>query len=177
MKLVALLVLVACGASRYEETTATWTRHATMRGQFQEALDVDAIFKSADWRTAHAERDADNRGLTGAERDAVIAQAKADMAGPYEVEMLVTTWDRGENDLDRGKKSVWRVVLVDDAGKEIEPLEIVKDKRRPTTLRAEFPSLNDFAVAYIARFPHQDHPLRLRMSSERGGVEVRWEAN
>lgn len=195
---LALLLVVACGSPAairltevwnsgpppaYDEITAAWTRHNTLRGQYQEALDVSATFKSPDWRSAHAARDADNRQLTGAARDAVFAQAKADMAGPYEVEMLVTTWDRRENDLDHGQKSVWRVVLITDDGKEIEPIEIVRDKRPTFTLRAEFPALGDFAVAYIARFPRTVpilgptvHAIRLRMSSERGGVELAWVA-
>ncbi|HUJ57394.1 MAG TPA: hypothetical protein VLX92_02845 [Kofleriaceae bacterium] len=193
---LALVVLVACGSappplrltedwpsqtSDYDAITATWTRKTVLRGQYQEVLDLAATFKSPDWRAAHAERDADYRGLTGDARAARIAQARADMAGPYEIELMVTTWDRKENDLDRGKRSVWHVALVDDQGNEIAPLEIVRDKRPAFTVRAEFPALGDFATAYIARFPHTApvlgpnvRELRLRMSSERGGVEVAW---
>jgi len=158
----------------YDDTTSAWTRHT---------LAFDAIFKSPDWRSAHAERDAEHRGLAGPARDAVLAQAQADMAGPYEVEILFTTWDRRENDLDRGKKSVWKVVLVDEQGKEIEPIEIVKDKRPGYVLHAEFPAYGDFATAYVARFPHAPpvlgasvRSLRMRVSSERGGAEVIWAA-
>ena len=170
-------------APEYEATTTAWTRHTTMRGDLQEALSLEAIFKSPDWRAAHAARDAEHRGLDGTARAAVFAQAQADMAGPYEVELLLTTWDRRENDLDRGKKSVWHVALVDETGKEIEPLEIVKDKRPASILRAEFPIYGDFATAYIARFPRTTPVLgtsvravRLRFSSERGGAEVIWAA-
>jgi hypothetical protein len=92
---------------------------------------------------------------------------------------MVTTWDRRENDLDRGKRSVWHIVLEDDAGHQLEPIEIVKDKRPAFTVRAEFAALGDFAVPYIARFPHTSPVLdaravKLRMSSERGDVEVAW---
>ncbi len=167
----------------YDTVTFNWTRTAVMRGQYQEVLDLAATFKSPEWRAAHAARDADHRGLTGPDRDKRLAQAQADMAGPYEVELMVTTWDRRENDLDRGKKSVWHVVLVDEAGHEIEPLEIVKDKRPTFTVRSEFPALGDFAQPYIARFPRTQavlgpsvRSLRLRISGERGGVEVAWNA-
>jgi hypothetical protein len=193
---VALVAVVACAESNpavrlddawpaqapsYNDTTVAWTRATRLRGQYQEALDLHAVFKSPDWRAAHAERVADQRGLTGAAHDQFITQAKADMAGPYELELLVTTWDRRENDLDRGKKSVWRVVLVDDEGHEIEPLEIVRDRRPIETLRAEFLDVTDFATAYVARFPRTSellgpsvHALRLRMSGERGAVELVW---
>jgi len=167
----------------YEDTTAAWTRHTTMRGDYQEALAFDAVFKSPDWRAAHAARDAEHRGLTGPARDAVLTQAQADMAGPYEVEILFTTWDRRENDLDRGKRSVWHVVLIDEQGNEVAPIEIIKDKRPAFTVRAEFPALGDFATAYIARFPRTAPLLgpsaklvRLRLSGERGGVELAWAA-
>jgi hypothetical protein len=196
-RVLTLLVLVSCGAAPppirlteewppacggdYDAVTESWTRRTSLRGQYQEVLQLAAVFKSPDWRAAHAARDADHRGLTGDARAQVCAQAQADAKGYYEVELLVTTWDRRENDLDHGQKSVWHVVLVDDQGKEIEPKEIVKDKRPAFTLRAEFPAFGDFAVAYVARFAPDSgvlganvHAVRLRMSSERGGVELAW---
>ena len=169
--------------NEYDDVARDWTRSAILRGQYQQVLELYGTFKSPDWRAAHAERDAEHRGLAGEARDQLLAQAQADMAGPYEVELLVTTWDRRENDLDRGKRSVWRVVLIDDQGHEIEPLEIVKDKRPTNTLRADFPVVRDFATAYVARYPRTTpvlgpgvHRVRLRMSSVRGGVELAWQA-
>ncbi len=173
-----LLAVAGCGTSRYEQTTSAWTRKAVLRGQYQEVLDLAAVFKSHDWRLAHAEREADHRNLTGPQREQVIAQAQADMAGPYEVELLVTTWDRRENDLDRGSKSAWRVRLLDELGGEIEPLEVVKDRRPLYVLRAEFSGMGDFATAYVAKFPRKPElrSIRVRLSSERGGIEVSWPA-
>ncbi len=199
MKRALLLVLlIGCGsapphvdlsgrwpamAEDYDSVTEEWTRKASLRDQYQEILELAAVFKSPEWRASHASRDAYYRKLTGEARDQRMAQAQAEMAGPYEVELLVTTWDRRENDLDRGKKSVWRVVLVDGAGNEIEPIEIVKDKRPDFTVRADYPAFGDFATAYIARFPRDAQVLgpdvrsvRLRMSSVRGGLELEWKA-
>jgi hypothetical protein len=194
---LVVLVLAACGATPppvkltgewpaspgdYDLTTQAWTRRGLLRGQYQEVLDLAATFKSPEWRAAHADRNAKHRSLGGEARAQELTQAQADAAGPYEVELMVTTWDRRENDLDHGKKSVWHVVLLDDQGHEIEPLEIIRDRRPAFTVRAEFPALGDFAVPYIARFPHDAqvlgpnvHAIRLRMSSERGGVELVWQ--
>jgi hypothetical protein len=196
MRALILVGLLACGSTTatvrltedwpaqpgdYLEVTEAWTRTAALRGQYQEVLELAATFKSPEWRAAHAARLARNRGLTGQARDAMFAQARAEMAGPYEVQLMVTTWDRRENDLDRGTRSVWRVVLVDEQGREIEPLEIVKDRRPQFTVRAEFPALGDFATPYVARFPRTEpvlgegvQRLRLRMSSVRGGIELVW---
>jgi hypothetical protein len=193
-----VLVLAACGGSPkpvrlttewptesgdYWDTTEAWTRSQNLRAMYQEVLELAATFKSPDWRAAYAVRDAAHRGLTGAALEQRMAQAKAEMEGPWEIELMVTTWDRRENDLDRGKRSVWKVVLVDEAGNEVEPLEIVKDKRPAFTVRADYPAFGDFATAYIARFPRTVAILgpgvkqvRLRMSGSRGGFELMWAA-
>ena len=195
----ALLVVAACGGSTtrkslsnewptgevgdYLDITDDWTRKATLRGSYQEVVELAATFKTPEWRAAHAARDAAHRGLTGAARDQRMAQAKAEAEGPYEMELMITTWDRRENDLDRGKKATWRVNLLDANGMEIAPLEVVKDRRPAFVIRTEFPAFGDFATPYIVRFPREANILgpgaklvRLRLSGERGGVEVTWEA-
>jgi hypothetical protein len=169
-------------ARDYEDVVREWTRKAELHANYQEVCELFATFKSPEWRAAHAEHDAEIRGLAGDARTQRIAQSRADAAGPYEIQLMVTTWDRRENDLDRGKKSVWRVALIDEKGQEIEPLEIVKDRRPALVVRAEFPMLGEFAVSYVARFPRtaallgpSAKQVRLRMSSTRGGLEVRWQ--
>lgn len=195
--LLLTLFVIGCGASDphvplagqwpdragdYDDVTRAWTRRAKMRTHYQEALDVSATFKSPEWRAAYAARDAELRGLRGPARDVRMTQARAEAEGPYEIELLVTTWDRRENDLDRGKRSVWRVRMLDEQGMEIEPLEIVKDKRPAFVLRSEFPDFGDFATAYIVRFPREKallgpgvRRLRLHMSNSRGGVQLEWQ--
>ncbi|MBS1119244.1 MAG: hypothetical protein H6Q90_1472 [Deltaproteobacteria bacterium] len=171
-------ITTACtGQSPYQRVTSEWTKTTSLHHSYQDVLELAATFKSPEWRTAYAIKDAEARGLSGPAREQRLAQAQADAAGPLEIELLVTTWDRRENDLDRGKKSVWRVRMLDDAGAEIEPLEVIKDKRPMFVLRAEFPALGDFATAYVARFPRPAQPpraLRIRVSSERGGVQLEW---
>ncbi|HEU4731170.1 MAG TPA: hypothetical protein VFT22_24925 [Kofleriaceae bacterium] len=170
-------------ARSYGDVVHDWTRKAQLRGDYQEVCELVATFKSAEWRASHATREADLRGLTGAAREQYLAAARAEVAGPYEIEVMLTTWDRRENDLDRGKRSVWHVVLIDENGQEIEPIEIVKDRRPAYVVRAEFPLLGEFATAYIARFPRTTplfgpsaKQIRMRMSSTRGALEVDWHA-
>jgi hypothetical protein len=166
----------------YDAVVRDWTRKAQFRANYQEVCELAATFKSAEWRAAFATRDADNRGLVGPGREQLMAQARAEVAGPYEVEIMLTTWDRRENDLDRGKRSVWRVVLIDPSGQEIEATEIRRDRRPAFVVRAEFPSLGEFAVPYVAQFPRTStifgpdaRQVRLRMTSTRGGIEVDWQ--
>lgn len=184
MRILLVLLLVGCvGPTPYQRVTNEWTRTDSLSGSYQEVLKLSAVLKSPEWRAAYAEKDAATRGLAGAARDQRLAQAKADGTGPLEFELIVTTWDRKENDLDR-KKAAWRVRMLDPAGTEIEPIDIVKDKRPTQIIKAEFPSMGDFATAYIVRFARPTDPavdkfrtgfLRLRVSSERGAVEVAWE--
>jgi len=109
------------------------------------------------------------------------------MAGPYEFEILLTTWDRRENDLDRNERAAWHPALIDSSGHEVKPLEILKDKRPVQTVRADFPTFGDFATAYIVRFPRPAegqqavlgpnvHALKLVLSSSRGSVALVWNA-
>lgn len=168
----------------YASVVRDWTRKAQLHASYQEVCELVATLKSAEWRAAFALYDADIRGLVGEGREQRIAQSRAEAAGPYEVEIMLTTWDRRENDLDRGKRSVWKVVLVDETGQEIEPMEIVRDRRPAFVVRAEFPSLGEFATPYIARFPRTRpifgpgaRQVRLRMSSTRGGLELGWKSS
>ena len=167
----------------YDTVVRDWTRKAQLHANYQEVCELVATLKSPEWRAAFATHDADVRGLVGPAREQRIAESRAEVAGPYELEVMLTTWDRRENDLERGKKSVWRVVLIDEHGQEIEPLEIVRDRRPAFVVRAEFPLFGEFAVPYIARFPRTTplfgpsaRQVRLRMSSTRGGLEVAWTA-
>lgn len=177
--IIVALVASCGGPNEYERITTQWTRKGEMRQRYQEALTVSATFKSLQWREAFARKTGADRGLEGPALDQHVAQAKADDAGPLEFQMIVVTWDRSENDLDRGKKSVWRIRLLDDQGMEVEPLEILKDKRPDYIIRAEFPSMAaQFAEAYIVRFPREKltnlSNLKLHMSSPRGGVRLVW---
>lgn len=168
-------------AGDYDDVNRAWTRTAKMRGPYQQALEVHATFRSPEWRAAHAGREARIRKLEGAARDALFAAARTAADGDYEVTLVVTTYDRSENDLHRGERSVWRLALVDDAGVETAPVKIERDRRPQEMLRAEVPTLGDFAQVYVARFPRSAAVLRpgarkltLKMWSAKGGVALTW---
>ena len=167
----------------YDEVTARWTRHAILRAPGQQALEVYATLASPAWRAAHATHRAKVERLTPAAHAALMAsEQQAATEGPYEVALLVTTHDRRENDLNKGPRSVWRVVLTDGQGNALEPVEIKRDRRPPGIVAAELPHLTDFAVPYVARFPRDlelfgpdAERIVLKISSPRGAVELVWE--
>ena len=192
---LALALAAACGGAApvslsdrwpaesgdYRDVTAAWTRHAELTAGYQEALVVDATFKSPEWRAAYVDRVAHLGRLSAAQRAELVAQQQKEAAEHYEVQLLVTTWDRRENDLHRGAKSVWKVVLVDDAGVTVEPASIERDRRPENVLRADYPALGDFSQAYVARFPRRVELMKpgsrgfaLRIWGARGAVEMQW---
>jgi hypothetical protein len=166
----------------YDQVTAAWTRDGSLRSGYDEILRVSATFESPAWRAAHVDRRIEKEKLLPSSRPKLIEAEQKIWDDHYEVVLLVTTWDRRENDLARGARSVWKLALIDDQGTEIEPSEIVRDKRPPNVIRAEFPKLEPFGTAYIARFPRRVDLLRpgarefsLRVSSPRGAVLLFWQ--
>lgn len=168
----------------YAAVVRDWTRHGQLDRDYQQVISVEATFKSPAWRAAYVARDAKARGLDAGATQQLLAEHRAVAAKSYEIELVVTTWDRRENELAR-PDPVWRVTLIDDQGRSLLPARIVRDKRPKHILRGEFPTIGDFAEAYVAAFDiPADRPVlapgvkhvRLRLASERGSVELSWAA-
>lgn len=200
---LALCLLVGCGGhippirlteecklqpvGDYEDVTEAWTRKSSFRGgTYQETASMNVTFHSPDWRIARAARDAENRKLEGEQRNAFMQQACADATGDIELMVLLVTWDRNENDLDRGERSIWVVRLIDERGTEIPPREIIRDRRPFQAVRADYPAYGNFARAYVVRFPRPAagepqilgpnvRKVRLVLSQPRGTLEATWE--
>ena len=166
----------------YRAVHEQWTRDDGRRSYESMIFHVYATFKSPAWRAAHASYLADRQKMSNASRAALLAQTRqASETEPYEVHILLTTQDRRENDLTRGKRSVWRLVLVDQNGTEIEPISVQRDRRPRDVIKAEYPDFDDFAEPYVARFPRDITLLgpgierfSLKLGSTRGGVELIW---
>lgn len=165
----------------YTEVTRAWTRQAELQRDYQLVAEVHATFKAPAWRAAWIERRARLGKLSEQARAELLVAEQAADAAAYEVVIIMSTWDRRENDLHRGDRSIWRVVLVDGDGNEIPPIEIVRDRRSDHAIHDEFPHAGDFSEAYIARFPRTAAVLGpgvsrigLRVSSTRGGLELTW---
>lgn len=165
----------------YTTVTKAWTRSGRLMDGYHKVIEVHATLKSPEWRAAYVERKAKNEGLTGSERASLVAAQKKANADHWELQLLVSTYDRRENDLNRGAKSVWRVALLDDQGKRVAPLDIARDRRPVGVLRALYPKLGDFDMAYVAKFPRTIQVLRpgaskvsLRVAGPRGAVVLEW---
>lgn len=194
--LVASLLTTACGSNiphvdlnevwparpaDFSDATERWTRTGRMMSGYDLVLRVHATFKSPEWRAAYVAERTKRQKLRTKDRHALIAKHKTAAAKYFEVELLVSTYAYNENDLTRGKNSMWSIWLIDGNGNQVVPESIKKDKRPRGVLREYFPRLGDFDVPYIVRFPRTVAVLKpgsgqfsLRMSSAYGALEMVW---
>ncbi|HTE51147.1 MAG TPA: hypothetical protein VK698_09785 [Kofleriaceae bacterium] len=176
-------------AGEYHEVTRRWTRRANERSGsddergriFEQTVEVFATFKSPEWRAAYVKYRAAQNRLPPSEVAALTRREKAEDADHYEVMLLVATYDRRVNELQKGARSIWRLALVDESGAEIVASEIRRDRRPRSEIAAEFPNLGDFHEPYVARFPRKVNLLRagvhrfsLKLTSSQVGVEMVW---
>ena len=199
--LAALLWVGACGsaappvelsndwpsrASDYGEATERWTRHGSDSAKGSDSissqvLDVYATFKSPEWRAAHIDFLRRTHKLPDSEVAALTSKEQAEAAERYEVALMVATYDRRTNDLQKGERSSWRVALVDQDGAEIVADQILRDRRPRDTVKAEFPHMGDFHEPYVVRFPRTVDLMRpgatrfsLKVTGPQGGVVLTW---
>jgi hypothetical protein len=174
-------------ADDYEDVTEKWTRHgrdhADPDGKIvvEQTIDVVATFKAPEWRAAHIAHMASRHDLPRSEVAALTKKSQEEAADHYEVQLLVATYDKRANDLQKNERSTWRIALVDDAGVEIRPSQVKRDRRPRTEIEADYPGLGDFHTAYVVTFPRTLDLLRpdarrfsLKVTSSQGGVTMTW---
>lgn len=166
----------------YEEVTERWTRHGVLRAplsdQGSQLLEVYATFLSSEWRAAYVQRQAKLQTMSEASRKELEDTQRAIAAESHQVKLLISTYHPQHNELHRDQ-SIWRVVLVDEAGNEFRATTIEKDRRPRQLISAEFDKFGDFSEAYLATFPHDAAILAgkvfsLRVTSSLGTVQVDW---
>jgi hypothetical protein len=191
-----LIAVAACGgpgavrlssewpdrAGDYREVTRAWTRKGAVIRDYDTVIEVVATFKSPEWRVAYVEERARAEGLTADEKAALLAAEQTAAQQHWEVELLVSTYDHKENDLQKNDRSMWRIGLIDDGGRLVRPVAIEPDRRTGALLTAYFPHWNPFQRAFVVRFPRTVDVLRddarkfsLRVASARGSVELTWQ--
>lgn len=173
----------------YETVTKKWTRHGTdstalgnpRTKVMEQTIEVYATFKSPEWLAAYAEEEKRRHRMSPASHAQLVERLMAESEEAYEVELLVATYDRRVNDLQKGERSTWRVALVDDAGNEVVSTDIKRDRRPRSELAADYPHIGDFHEAYVARFPKSIEVLRedarrfdLKVTSGQGAVILTW---
>lgn len=167
----------------YRDETAAWTRSGNVRNGYREVLQVAATLAAPPWQVARVARTAALHADDAPARDARLEAARSADTESVTVYLAVATWDRRENNLDRGARASWAALLIADDGTRLSPTKIERDKRPRPVLRAEFPHLDDFAEVYAVTFPRPAtlfgpavQTIRLRLIGAEGAVELRWAA-
>ena len=169
----------------YYETTESWTRHgqvlSNLSEQKQQVLEVYATLKSPEWQAAYNDFLGIRERLPKSEVEERCAAARA--TDYIEIAIFMSVDDRRSNDLHKGKRSTWRIALLDDEGREVEPTVVKRDRRPDPVIRTEFPHYTTFQRVYLARFPNEPawfgperKRIALKIVSPRGGLELEWTA-
>lgn len=169
----------------YKRVCDQWSQEARIHHGFEVSLIVSATFKSADFRRAYADEYAEAYQLTPAGRKQFVEdQMKAGRLG-HEFVMAVflpeTRWD----DFHKAN-SVWKLLLVNDEGERVAPVEVRNLKRQKAVMSHFFPYITPWKSVYMVRFPsnitESDRPIigddtkeiKLVITSVLGTAELLW---
>jgi hypothetical protein len=198
---LATLALAACGgrqlpirpASRsftagdYESLYGDWTRASDefSFGRLEDVLHVTATFESWEFRWAYVVRYAADYSLRTEERTRLLRSSLADAQERHRFFVTLLGNRYRESDLT-DPRSAWRVLLVDDRGRQTRPIEISRLRRPGAAERVYFPSVSPQRHTFRIAFPthHNDgtpviapdstHVI-LRFTGAEGAVDLRWD--
>jgi hypothetical protein len=174
-------------ANEYENVYDRWTRAAAPFdfGKLHSVLYVTATLESREFRWAYVVRYSSDFGLNTDSRNSMLAATLADAEQHHRFFVTLGGGQPREMDLtnDRG---AWRVLLLDDRGRQVRPIEVQKVKRPTPAERTYFPSVSPFREAFRLVFPftHEDgYPTIpkealfavLRFTGPEGQVDLKWD--
>jgi hypothetical protein len=171
-------------AKDYVAEVKRWTRHAHLRSDFDEALDVDATLRSPEFRDAYAAKYIELYRIGPENQAHTRGEILSDGADSYEFHIETATHDYALNDLTSAK-TVWRVTLIDDQGHEVQPTRVVGQKERRTLDEQFYPYVGIFSRGWTVRFPRtradgtplvgaDTKALTLRFAGPQGSVDLVW---
>ena len=171
-------------AKDYVDELKKWTRHAHLRNDFDQALDVDATLRSPEFREAYAAKYIEVYRIGTENQAHTRGEILSDGADSYEFHVETATHDYDLNDLTSAK-SVWRVTLVDDEGHEVKPSLVRGVKERRAVDQEFYPYTSIFSRGWTLRFPRarldgaplvggDTKALTLRFAGPQGSVDLVW---
>lgn len=170
---------VADGAqeSAYRAAYEKETVQRQVYALFDTRMFTSSTFLSADFREARVRRIATFQKLPPEEVQSRIQTERAEREKYDDFIVGVHMNDLRYDDFGR-RNSIWRVVLETAAG-EVKPESVLRLGRVDLNLRALYPTMGAFWVAYRFRFPasvKDGQPMTLRIASNIGRADLRYEA-
>jgi hypothetical protein len=175
---------VAPPAGDYVDELKKWTRSGHLRNDFDEALTVDATFRSPEFRAAYSEKwvKTYRMGPDDAARTRERLRSEGGDTWEFHIESSAHRWEI--NDFS-SKKSVWRVALVDDQGREVTAKSIIVTTAHRELEMEFYPYANIFSRGWTLRFPKtlvdgsplvgpNTRTLTLRIAGPMGAIDLVW---
>jgi hypothetical protein len=197
----SLVLAVGCGSRRlpirpssrsftpddYERIYGDWTRASDEFAfdRLQDVLHVTATFESWEFRWAYVVRYAADYSLQTDERTRLLRSTLADAQERHRFFVTMVGNRYRESDLT-DERSAWRVLLIDEEGRQVRPIEVTRVRRPGAAERVYFPSISRQRQIFRIAFPTQ-HPdgtpvigpdaaeVTLRFTGAEGTVDLRWE--
>jgi hypothetical protein len=174
-------------APAYDDAHERWTRTARVTDGLDFIMSVDATALAPEFRTAYVAERARRLHLPDPARAQLIADEKAAESEHIEFYLLFATGNHPWNDLSTYPRSMWRVSLIGDDGREVLPERIEPDKRQRAEIAEYFPGLGSFHKPYLVRFPKNaadgrpvlspgSRQMKLVVAGSLGTAEMTWTA-
>jgi hypothetical protein len=194
MKWALSLALLFCAGCRtlpipepdlegpYGSALAKWTRKTTIYSGLETRGFCRVVYLSYEMIDAQARQISSMRAELPDEAARTLERLHRETATPT-VFAIFYSPDKGANDWD-AKDSVWRIAINLGYG-QAEPQRIERLERPfNAELRALYPYLDDYSVAYVIHFPAQEIPAGLRFTPTEvtmivagapGKMEFKWD--
>ena len=166
----------------YQQVLDRYTGRAELYSGFDTVLFAAATLQTEPFREARIHRTASFKALPQERARELITQEMAEAVKTHEFFLGVHVFNYRYDDFDR-PSSIWNMVLVSPAG-EVRPVSVERLGRADMEMRAFYPYMGTFWVAYRVRFPTtfadgkpvippNTERVVLRMASSLGKVEMR----
>jgi hypothetical protein len=167
----------------YQELLERYSDRAEIYDGFDTRMFTGATFQTAAFREARVQRLAEFQFLPRPRVEELLTAERTEEAQFNEFHLGVHVNDPRFEDFANRKKSIWRMVMLTPLG-EVEPVSVERIGRANLDMRAMYPYLGVFWVAYRVRFPKvlQDGTpiipestthVTLRLASTLGHAELR----
>lgn len=171
----------------YQEIFEKFSDRAEVYDGFDTRIFAAATFQSAEFREARVQRRAEFQFLPKPRVEELLAAERAEETQFNVFHMGVHVNDPKFEDFSFPKTSIWRIVLLTPVG-EVEPVSVERIGRATLNMRAFYPYLGEFWVAYKVRFPKalkdgtpiipdSASHVTLRLASALGHAELRVHAH
>lgn len=171
-------------AKDYVDQVKRWTRHGDLRSDFDATMIIDATLHSPEFHAAYVAKYLEVYRVSDSAK-ATIAATVPNAPTSYEFHVETQTHTYEVNEL-KPPKSIWRMTLIDDTGREVQTTEVKLENSRPEWLQTFYPYTALFGRPWRVLFPRtlsdgtplvseSTKALTLRIAGPAGSIDLVWQ--